>query len=146
MLSCESYARILNLKPSETAVGPWLVFVGVNVLEETATKLHKLYKSKSLICTPKDLVTTNTAFSSHFVFRWGSFQSQDTLENLWRVASEGARVVILDGVREGGVVEKPPAVVNPQEYGLMSLMGGVHSDWPYQVGIIRRDLAKHFRR
>jgi hypothetical protein len=146
MLSCDSYARILGLNPQPDATRPWVVFVGMRVHEKLSTELYSHYKVKTLLCDPPDLHTINTSFSSHFVFGKGAFQHPDTFHELWRVAKEGAHVIILRGLHVGGAVEKAPDITNPQEYGLLTLVDGALPDWPYQEGIIRKDLAKHFHR
>lgn len=144
MLSCETYARILKLKPAEGTLRPWVIFVGLRVHENLSTQLYTTYKMKTLLCDPKDLPTINTSFSGHLVFDTGAFQHPDTFQHLWRVAREGARVVLLKGIKRPGVVEKEAHIENPQEYGLINLVEGALPDWPYKEGIIRKDLAKHF--
>jgi hypothetical protein len=147
MLSSESYATILGLKkrvPNDPEC-PVIVFVGIRLNIGTSTDLYKRHGARQILLSAEDLLTVNSDMASVFVFTNHSFQQPETITDLWRVAREGSFVFVLKGMKNG-VVEVKADIDNPTEYGLEFYAPGVHSaTWPYSQGVIRKDIAKHFR-
>lgn len=146
MLSSESYATILGLKkrhPEEPEC-PTVVFVGIRLNIATSTDLYKRYGARQILINPEDFITINSNMASIFVFTNHSFQQPETLTDLWRVAREGSVVFVLKGMKNG-VVEVSADVSNPKDYGLEFYTAGTNPCWPYDQGVVRKDVAKHFR-
>jgi hypothetical protein len=149
MLFTHSYrdlVSVLDLKPSQDK-GPTVVFVGYGLNKGTLQALMSIYHVTVLTMSAEKLAVFNTDTANMFVTSDKVLMDHHTKRELWRVAQEGAKVVVFDTVEHGGrVTSLIPHNFNHRAHGFKSFEPGLLSFAPYHTGIIRKDLAEYFRR
>lgn len=147
MLNYNQVVRLLDLKPTKLQ-GPKIILVGVVLAADDTKVLSESYGATILRLKPKDLLTANSNTAGHFIFTDDEFTKSWTLKELWRVAKEGARIVVLRSMRNGVGVSNDFGKMSLEalaEYGINDIPY-VHSDVCCLIGIIRKDKAKYYRR
>ena len=133
MTTYKYFANVLGLSPGEPNL---IVFVGCVPDEETTKNLFDVYSTKTFVCGTQHLPTMNSSFAKLFVTNAAAMETIEVYEHLWRVAKEGATVMIF------GNPGTP--FVNYAGYGFREVHPGVLSFAPYEIAIVRKDCADHF--
>lgn len=142
-----SYKDIVHLLDLKTAGdSKTVLFVGYGLYAKTIIAL-KAYKLSVRVLDPKKLEVTNTSSGDVLILSDKVLIEPVVKKELWRVAKEGAQVIVFDTVGASGKVKSLiPKDFNHQAHGLKSFHAGPLSFASYSVGIVRKDIAEHFRR
>ena len=144
MLSSKDIAKHFELTPllnPKEFTGPMIVCIGV-CPTPSFKELKKPYGIRTLACSAEHLESVNTGCSDYIMITAVEADESQALKHLWRIAREGATVIIINSEQ---------LIAKPEVYGIFQ--SNQHTAYRNEkllgnfiVGVMRRDTAVEFAR